>query len=249
MKVSDTGWSLDIKNHSWVEDTENQVDFIVKTLGLTGRERILDLGCGFGRHSLSLARRGYFVVGVDYTKVFIEDAQQSAKASGLAVEFICADALDLRYDSEFDAVLNLADGAIGFFEDDRDNVKVFDVIARALKPGGKHFMDVCNAEHAEQFFPKRHWEIGAKRLSLPDFDWDPVRRRMLFTDWGINFGEIAVRPEKIEKDTRGKRLYSKAELSAILQEQQMRIVQTFSNFYGKPDTPRELQLMVFSVKV
>ena len=237
MNTSDTGWPLDIKTHSWVEDTENQVDFILQTLALTGKERILDLACGFGRHSLSLARRGFSVVGVDYTNVYIEDAVQSAQASGLTAEFVHADVLDVRYDSEFDVVLNLADGAIGYFQDDRDNLKLFDVIARALKPGGQHLMDVCNAEHAERFFPKRHWEIGTKRVSLPEFDWDPDRRRMLFTDWSIPFGEIAVRPETIEKDQDGVRLYTEAELAAILNERHMRVVRTFSNYYGKPATP------------
>ena len=52
------------KNLSWTEDTENQVDFIVQTLHLVGSERILDLACGFGRHSLYLARRGFQVTGV-----------------------------------------------------------------------------------------------------------------------------------------------------------------------------------------
>lgn len=58
-------WSLDIQDQSWVEDTTRQVDFLVKTLGLSGGERILDLACGFGRHSLELARRGFSVIGVD----------------------------------------------------------------------------------------------------------------------------------------------------------------------------------------
>jgi 2-polyprenyl-3-methyl-5-hydroxy-6-metoxy-1,4-benzoquinol methylase len=61
------GWTLDIKNQSWVENTEQQVDFIIKTLNLSGEERILDLACGYGRHSLSFARKGYSVVGVDIT--------------------------------------------------------------------------------------------------------------------------------------------------------------------------------------
>ena len=248
MNVIDAGWPLDIKNESWVEDTENQVDFIVKTLALNGGERILDLACGFGRHSLSLARRGFSVVGVDLTKAFIEDARQSAKTSGLTVEFVHMDILDVHYENEFDVVLNLADGAIGYFEEEQENLKIFDVVARALKPNGKHFMDVCNAEHAEQFFPKRNWEIGTKKVSLPEFDWDPIRRRMLFTDWAIAFGEIAVRPEKIEKDTKGIRLYSEMEITDILSKREMRIVQTFANYYGKPATPRELQLMVYSVK-
>ena len=68
------GWSLDIKEQSWTEDTENQVEFLIKTLRLTGEERILDLACGYGRHALALARRGFSVVGVDITPVYIEDA-------------------------------------------------------------------------------------------------------------------------------------------------------------------------------
>ncbi|MBT4816155.1 MAG: class I SAM-dependent methyltransferase, partial [Lentisphaerae bacterium] len=50
---------------SWVESTCSQVDFLVDELKLSGSERVLDLACGFGRHSLELARRGYSVTGVD----------------------------------------------------------------------------------------------------------------------------------------------------------------------------------------
>jgi len=111
-------WTLDIKNQSWVEGTENQVDFIIKTLELSGKERILDLACGFGRHSLAFARRGYRVVGVDITKDYIEDARREAKSGSLEVEFIQADIRELKFENEFDVVLNLADGAIGYLEND-----------------------------------------------------------------------------------------------------------------------------------
>jgi SAM-dependent methyltransferase len=248
METMDTGWTLDIKDQSWVEDTENQVDFIVKTLALTGKERILDLACGFGRHSLSLARRGFSVVGVDFTKAYIDDAIKTAASSALKVDFLLADIRNVEFNSEFDVVLNLADGAIGYFHTDEENLKTFDVISKALKPGGKHFMDICNAEHAELFFPKRHWDIGSKTLSLPEFDWDGERRRMLFTDWSLTFGEIAKHPGELTKDTEGIRLYSKSELDVILGERDMKICQTFSNYYGKEATNKELQLMVYSMK-
>ena len=68
MKQSEPYWKLDIKNLPWAENTENEVNFIIKTLRLTGTEKILDLACGFGRHSLALAHRGFSVVGVDITK-------------------------------------------------------------------------------------------------------------------------------------------------------------------------------------
>ncbi len=56
------GWNLDIKNQSWTEETGKQVDFLIKTMELTGKEKILDLACGFGRHSLELAGRGFTVL-------------------------------------------------------------------------------------------------------------------------------------------------------------------------------------------
>ncbi|MHB8064994.1 MAG: SAM-dependent methyltransferase [Ruminiclostridium sp.] len=240
-------WSLDIKNQSWVEDTENQVDFIVRTLELTGKERVLDLACGFGRHSLSLARRGFSVVGVDITKNYIDDAIREAKSTSLAVDFILSDIRDIKFNNEFDVVLNLADGAIGYLENDEENLKIFDVIAKALKPGGKHFMDICNAEHAEHYFPKRYWDIGSTTLALPIFDWDKETRRMLFGEWEIKFGEVAQKPDSIEPCTSA-RLYSKSELDAILQLRQMKVVTTFSDYHGKEASNKELQLMVYSQK-
>ena len=63
-------WTLDIQDQSWVEDTGRQVDFIIEKLHLKGGERILDLACGFGRHCLELARRGFSVTGVDVTDRF-----------------------------------------------------------------------------------------------------------------------------------------------------------------------------------
>lgn len=60
-------WTLDIQNQAWTEDTTREVDFIISKLSLQGNERILDLACGFGRHSLELARRGFDVTGVDIT--------------------------------------------------------------------------------------------------------------------------------------------------------------------------------------
>ena len=108
-------------------------------------------------------------------------------------------------------------------------------------------MDICNAEHAEQFFPKRHWQIGSKILALPEFDWDKEKRRMIYGGWEIAFGEVAQRPVPIRKGG-GARLYSPQELKEILRERQMNIAQTFSNYYGKAATPREMQLMVYSIK-
>jgi len=239
-------WSLGIKDNTWVEDTENQVDFVVKTLELSGGERVLDLACGYGRHALSLARRGFSVVGVDITKDYIDDAVKTAKENELTATFIHADIRDLNFDNEFDVVLNLADGAIGYLESDDENLKIFDVIAKSLKPGGKHFMDVCNAEHAELYFPKRHWQVGEKEIALADFDWIPETRRMLYGGGGMKFGEILQKPNITPANPT--RLYTKAELGEIFEKRGMEIVSSFSDYNGTPDSNPKIQLMVYSQK-
>ena len=72
-------------------------------------------------------------------------------------KFICQDIRTITFDKEFDVVLNMADGAIGYLEDDGENHKIFSVIAKALKNGGKHFMDIMNGSYAQTHFPCKLW--------------------------------------------------------------------------------------------
>jgi 2-polyprenyl-3-methyl-5-hydroxy-6-metoxy-1,4-benzoquinol methylase len=241
------GWTLDIKTQSWVEDTPNQIDFIIRTLDLKGNEKILDLVCGFGRHSLYLAKLGYNVTGVDITNDYILDAKSEAKKLDLKINFINDDIRSINFNNEFDVVLNLADGAIGYLENDEENLKIFDKISNSLKYGGKHFMDICNAEHAIACFPKRHWEIGSKSLTLPEFIWEENTKRMLYSQWEAEFGKILEKPKEI-KLLNTIRLYTKNELEKILEDRKMKIISTFSNYYGKKDSKNELQLIVYSEK-
>ena len=239
-------WSLDIKQQSWVEETEKQVEYITRKLALTGRERVLDLACGFGRHALALARRGHPVVGVDITSAYIQDAEATARREGLNAAFHCMDIRDVRFAAEFDMVLNMADGAIGYLESDAENLKIFDAIARALKPGGHHVMDVCNADHAMKHFPKKWWECGENALSLAQFEWDEATKRMLYGGWEIPYGQPAERPAITHGDPI--RLYTPAELEAILAARGMRVQAAFAGFSDAPASERELQMVVVSQK-
>jgi len=226
-------WALDIKDMSWVEHTAEEVDFIEKVLALNSSERILDLACGFGRHSLELARRGYSVVGVDFTEAYVDDARRNAAKEGLAAEFILEDVLKLKFESEFDVVVNMADGAIGYFATEEENLQLFDVIARALKPGGKHLVGVCSAAYAIKHFPKRHWEAGSKRLSLADFRWNPKTSRMIYKGHLFKFGEpLPVFPDKFPDsgEELGTRLYSIEEIEQIMAGRGMKVVAAYGGY-------------------
>ncbi|MGI5917766.1 MAG: hypothetical protein ACOX9A_15095 [Anaerolineae bacterium] len=109
-------------------------------------------------------------------------------------------------------------------------------------------MDVCNREHAEICFPKRHWEIGTKALALADFAWDHETKRMLYAGWDIPFGKPAEPPPAMRPDS-SVRLYRKDELRDILAERGMTLLATYSDYDGNPDTYKELQLVAYSHKM
>ncbi|MDQ1507808.1 MAG: hypothetical protein QOD57_5535, partial [Actinomycetota bacterium] len=113
-------WFEDVADHlgsaylrySFTKGTDQEVDFLVDALGLTSGARILDVGCGPGRHAHALAGRGFEVVGVDISERFVALAREAAPVGAL-VTFERADARALRFDSEFDAVISLCQGAFG----------------------------------------------------------------------------------------------------------------------------------------
>lgn len=61
-------------------------------------------------------------------------------------------------------------GAIGYLENDTENLKILDVVAKALKPGGKHFMDIVSADYADTHFPCKLWDAGERGLTLSSFE-------------------------------------------------------------------------------
>ncbi|MGN0794457.1 MAG: class I SAM-dependent methyltransferase [Aristaeellaceae bacterium] len=239
-------WTLDIQNQSWVEDTKRQVDFLVEKLGLTGGERVLDLACGFGRHSLELARRGYDVTGVDITPAYVDYAAAQAQAEHLNARFIRSDIRDVDFADQFDVVLNMADGAVGYLESEAENLKIFDVIARALRPGGRHFMDIMNGSYADSHFPCRQWEAGEKCLTLSNFEWDPQSRILLYGQLDYAYGDVLPKPEMQEGNPI--RLYTLEEVRGILAGRGLTVFDSYADFGGTPSSENHIQLMVCSRK-
>jgi SAM-dependent methyltransferase len=164
-------WFEDLADHlggaylrySFTKGTDQEVDFLIDCLGLAAGARILDVGCGPGRHAHALGRRGFEVVGVDISERFIQLAREAAPA-GAAVTFARFDARSLRFESEFDAVISLCQGAFGLsaggpgtestadwpgaLDPDRT---VLEGMARALKPGGRLALSAFSAYFQVRF--------------------------------------------------------------------------------------------------
>jgi SAM-dependent methyltransferase len=123
--------------YSFTKGTDQEVGFLVDHLGLQPGMRVLDVGCGPGRHAHALAARGLEVVGVDISQRFVDLAARDAPPDA---SFVRADARALAFDAEFDAAISLCQGAFGLAGGpgaplDGDGA-VLDGIARALRPGG-----------------------------------------------------------------------------------------------------------------
>jgi SAM-dependent methyltransferase len=225
----------------WADQTESEVDRALAMLGATGSERVLDLACGTGRHSLELARRGFSAVGVDISRDLLEIAEKDAEAQSVDASFAEADLRKLDFSEEFDLVLSLNDGAVGYFETEEENRRTFEVIARALRGGGGHLVQLPNVLHAEKNLPKKSWIVGESTLELSDHRWNAEDRYIEGSTVPIRFGEVF---EKYEPIPFRQRLYTAEELAEIYASVGMRLANTFSGS-GKPRKPKPNQFEVF----
>lgn len=127
------------------EITAKQVDFVIKELGVNKNHSLLDLGCGYGRHSLELAKRGYKVTGLDYSNYMINLARKRAKKEDLKVKFIRGDMRKINFESCFDYVLSFFT-SFGYFDKESDDIKVIKGAYKALKKNGYFFLDLANSQ-------------------------------------------------------------------------------------------------------
>ncbi len=225
----------------WADRTGAEVDRALAMLGAQGGERVLDMACGTGRHSHELARRGFEVVGIDISPDLLAIAEADAEAESLSASFLAVDLRELDFDQEFDLVLNLNDGAIGYFETEEENHRTFEVIAAALRPGGGNLLQLPNVLYAETHLPQTTWIAGEGMVELIDHRWDPRTRYLEGSTMPILVGEVF---EGVAPIPFRQRLYSVDELTEIYGSVGMEFTGVFRGT-GKPRPPKDSQFEVF----
>jgi SAM-dependent methyltransferase len=226
-------WFEDLADHlgpaylrySFTLGTDQEVDFLAGVLELGPGCRVLDVGCGPGRHAHALGRRGVEVVGVDISERFVELARTDAP---LGVTFEWGDARALEFEAEFDAVLSLCQGAFGLSDGppggplDPDTA-VLEGMARALRPGGhlaltafSAYFQVSFLEAGDTFDAERgvnHERTVVRNEAGDEADVDlwtacftPRELRLLASStdlevldiWSVSPGDYARRPPDLE---------------------------------------------------
>jgi 2-polyprenyl-3-methyl-5-hydroxy-6-metoxy-1,4-benzoquinol methylase len=136
---------------NFVQGTMGECDFIEQEINYNKTARILDIGCGTGRHSIELSKRGYSVTGIDLSESLLNRAKEKASAQNLQINFEQHDARKLTFLNEFDLVIMLCEGAFSLMETDEMNFLILRNATNALKPQGKLIFTTLNG-----FFPLLH---------------------------------------------------------------------------------------------
>lgn len=212
----------------------------IRGQGISGR--VLDLCCGFGRHSLALAAAGADVFGLDLSAQLLSEARTLPGGERLAGRLVRADARLIPFvDGAFDALVNLF-SSFGYFGDDGDR-RVIAEIARVLRPGGRALLDLMNpARIRANLVPE----------STTERDGVILHERRALRDAGRRVTKIVhlTLPEGEERTWREDvRMYETEELAALLAPRGLAITAVHGAFGGAPyDERAERQILVLERK-
>ena len=188
---------------------------------------LLDVPCGFGRHSIPLARAGYRVVGTDRSQALLDEARRRADDTH-APELVQADYRKLPFaDASFDAALNLYT-SIGFLGDEEDT-KALAEIGRVLRPGASLVIETMHRDRLVTLGSDRHWELlGEGRLLVAQTAFDHASGVAQTTQTLIDASN------ERESRTWSIRVYTATELVAMLERAGFAEAKCYGDLDGGP---------------
>lgn len=174
-------YALKYDHESFVQGTIGECDFIEQEINYDKTTRILDIGCGTGRHSIELSKRGYNVTGIDLSESQLKRAKEKASEQNLSINFERQDARKLTFVGEFDLVIMLCEGAFSLMETDEMNFQILRSASNALKPTGKLIFTTLNGLfplfHSVKEFLASATQAGNATSSNHSFDLMTFRDR------------------------------------------------------------------------
>lgn len=222
------------------QKTPEQVDHFTALLNMEPPASVLDLGCGPGRHSLELARRGFKVTGVDRTKVYLAKARQQAEKEGLNIEFVQKDMRRFCRSQNFDICINLFT-SFGYFKDIGDDKRVLGNVYRSLRNKGRFLMELMGKEVLARIFRERDWYTLEDMMVLEE--------RKVCKNWSwIENRWIMIKKGKVQEFRISHRLYSAEELSSLLRQAGFKKVDVYSDFTGAPYDNNAKRLILAAYK-
>lgn len=171
------------ENENFTKGTLGECDFIEKEFNFDKTLKILDVGCGTGRHSIELAKRGYCMTGIDLSNNLLSKARNKASQYNLKIDFFKHDARNLPFNNEFDAAIMICEGGFSLMETDEMNYEILKNVTKSLKENAKFIFTSLNGlfplyNSIEEFCAKAS-EVGNAVYRKNSFDL------MTFRDYNI----------------------------------------------------------------
>jgi len=194
--------------------------------------RLLDLGCGNGRHARALADHGFVITGLDYSQDLLVAAE--AKDASRPIRYLRGDMRDLPLDGPFDAVTSFFT-SFGYFADEADDRRVLAEVARVLSPTGVYLLDFLQAEQVrrslvpESVEERDGWRLEQQRRITPDGRRVEKTVHMTASDGSTR------------RYTESVRLYELADFRPMLDDVGMTVSEVYGSLAGDdfaPDSPR-----------
>jgi SAM-dependent methyltransferase len=219
----------------------SEIDFLVKELGISPPAKILDVGCGFGRHAIELAGRGYKVTGVDISAGLLNCAKKMGQQKGVSVSWVQRDMHKIDFLSEFDAAICLFT-SFGYFESEEENRDTLCRISQSLRSGSRFVLDVENRDGLLMRYQSRDWwQTGLGDLVMEERRFDPVM--------GRGHTKIVLVHEGRKKEHNlSIRWYSIPELARLLEDAGMHICSLYGGLDGSAYGLDAMRLVVVAKK-
>jgi SAM-dependent methyltransferase len=218
-----------------------EVEGIISLLKLQPQTKILDLCCGYGRHSTELAKKGFKVVGVDISEKQIQHAIKRAKESNVDVVFQIKDARKLDFNEEFDFVINMF-VSFGYFKTEKEDKDMLRGVFKALKPGGKFLMDFWNTEKELKDLKPRIIEKIGDIIILKDWEFDAVNKR-------LNWKNTITFPDgRKESWSHSIRAYTVAEIKKLIEESGLKSEKVYGSLKGEKYTINSPAAIITAIK-
>jgi 2-polyprenyl-3-methyl-5-hydroxy-6-metoxy-1,4-benzoquinol methylase len=132
------------ENECFVQGTLGECDFIEIEINNNKELKIIDIGCGTGRHAIELSKRGYSVTGIDLSESLLVKAREKARQNSLQIEFLRHDARNLPFENQFDVAIMMCEGGFPLMETDEMNYEILKNVSQSLKNKSKFIFTTLN---------------------------------------------------------------------------------------------------------
>jgi ubiquinone/menaquinone biosynthesis C-methylase UbiE len=233
----------------YVHGTSGECDFIEKELAYNKALKIIDIGCGTGRHSIELSKRGYNVTGIDLSDSQLKRAREKTKELNLKIDFRKHDARNLPFKGEFDLAIMLCEGGFSLMETDEMNFEILKNATKSLKNNGKFIFTTLNGlfplfHSVKEFYESAGKEGGSVCKSI-SFDL------MAFRDHNrVEFEDDAGNKKVLECN---ERYYVPSEITWLLRSLGYKKIEIFGaklGAYSRKDklSPEDFEMLVVAEK-